>query len=632
VEERRTSFDPGGLILGDGRRLDLFAAELHYWRVQPSAWGACLRAVKALGFEIVSTYVPWSVHERAPGRYDFGGGKDLGGFLDACQREGLFAIVKPGPHVNAELTGFGYPERVLADPDMQARTARGTPMWMPAPPRMFPVPSYAAPRFQAAASEWLAAVGAIVAPRRFPDGPVVAAQVDNEMQSFFRLGAFDGDYHEGALAWWREESGAAEAPRGWADDLSGALAWVRFKERYGERALGWVAAAMEAGGFGGLARYHNAPPSEPHLTNLPRLGRGAGGPAGLDFYLTASAYHRVRRRALYLGGTGDPLPFAPEVGLGGPPWLPPMTAADQAAVTLGVLAGGARAMTFFMVVDRERWYGAPVGGDGALRPPAEWLRTLLATLRKVGWTGLRRRAPVALVLGRAESRAATATSLADPLTPVVTELLDLGPGGAAELGRDPAAVAHRRWFAALERALAAAAVPYDIVDEDAADRLAGYRAVLAPTIERIDRHLLATLRTLAAGGTTVVLGPGRPSRDELDRPLDDASLPRPCGLLDAAALDDDDALIDAVLALAGELDADFIAEGQPVDCSLFEDQSGVPRVLLVGNRDGSAGEARVALPAGVRLGDPFGGAAPVRGGVATVALVPHGVRLFTVEH
>ena len=105
----RSELTERGLRLAGGREVDFFTAEMHYWRVPRAAWGACLAAVKELGFEIVSTYVPWSVHETAPGRYDWSAGRDLVGFLAEVEKAGLLAVLKPGPHINAELTHFGFP-------------------------------------------------------------------------------------------------------------------------------------------------------------------------------------------------------------------------------------------------------------------------------------------------------------------------------------------------------------------------------------------------------------------------------------------------------------------------------------------------------------------------------------------
>ena len=61
---------------------------------------------------------------------------------------GLAVVLRPGPHVNAELTSFGMPDHVLADPACQARSASGSPVWMPSPPRAWPLPSYASTVFR----------------------------------------------------------------------------------------------------------------------------------------------------------------------------------------------------------------------------------------------------------------------------------------------------------------------------------------------------------------------------------------------------------------------------------------------------------------------------------------------------
>src|SRR5271155_5829928 len=61
-----------GLDLGGGEVLPLWAGAMHYWRPPRHEWGAGLEAMRAMGLRLVDTYVPWGVHERAPGDYDFG--------------------------------------------------------------------------------------------------------------------------------------------------------------------------------------------------------------------------------------------------------------------------------------------------------------------------------------------------------------------------------------------------------------------------------------------------------------------------------------------------------------------------------------------------------------------------------
>jgi beta-galactosidase len=320
--------------------------------------------------------------------------------------------------------------------------------------------------------------------------------------------------------------------------------------------------------------------------------------------------------------------------VGGPPWLPPMSAADQQQVTGGVLAGGCRGLCFFMVVDRERWYGAPVDVRGELRPPAAWLSNLLAALRSLNWTRLRRRARAAVVMSRAESRFAIASSLVDPLSPVVTELVarGLGPGGAAELARDPSAALHRRWIAAVIAALDAEGIPFALLDEEAPEEAWSQQTLLvAPTLDRVDRALWRRLREAAERGAQVIAGPARPTRDEIDQPLgEDARIPRRLGLMRPDSIEDIAGLAADLASAAGG--AGDWRLGPPLHLSLFEDSSGVARAAAVGNPGPRAARAQLDAPGAAELRDVETGERLVAdGGRIAVDVAPFAVRLFAVS-
>ena len=167
---KRTWFDEHGIADGT-RTLPFFAGAMHYWRVPRGRWPLCLRAMHDQGFTIVETYVPWRVHQPVhdePAKLD-----DLAAFLEAAQAAGLSVVLRPGPHVNAELTSFGIPDWVLGEAACQARTAHDTPAWLPVPPRAFPIPSYASAAFHAHVRAWYAAVAEVVKP--FLGAPVVGS-------------------------------------------------------------------------------------------------------------------------------------------------------------------------------------------------------------------------------------------------------------------------------------------------------------------------------------------------------------------------------------------------------------------------------------------------------------------------
>jgi beta-galactosidase len=635
---RRTWFDERGLIvprLADspggvaGKALPFYAGAMHYWRVDPARWAACLRAIHTLGLTIVETYVPWRVHEPEHGERAWQDERDLARFLEAARAAGLAVVLRPGPHVNAELTSFGIPDWVLADPDCQARTAHGTPAWLPVPPRAFPIPSYASKKLHELVRGWYAQVAEVVQP--FLGDPVVAIGVDNEAQLFFRAGAYDLDYHPDAIAWWHEEHHDLEPPRAW-DPARAELCvqWVRWKDAYVARALGAFARMLDDVGLGDLARFHNLPPGHYQLYDLRRIQAQIDGPVGIDAYTPRKLFPELRWRAAALAGNAKPLPLAPEVGVGFFPWFPPLDATDDPTRErdhlLTLLASGVRGFNLFMAVERDRYYGAAISAQGQVESHAAWIRPLVAALAEVDWPSLRRAAPIALVDVRADLHVALASSALDPMTPVLADVLGLGPGGAAELALDGAAITARRWQTAVCRALELAQVPFAIVDETAsADELARYRAVIAPTGERISDVLWTTLCELAeTRRAVVVIGPTVP-----DRPH-----PRRMGKLKAGSLDDLTGLADDLAALAGDAsEAWRIDRPEHVHASAFHAPDGRVRVVFVLS-DAPRGVSAVLLadPGAKALRDGITGERlRIEHGRATVPVEPRGVRMLVVE-
>ncbi len=639
---RRTWFDDRGLAIGtrEGtRQLPFFAGSMHYWRVEPARWAACLRAIHDLGLTIVETPVPWRIHELAPGRFDWQGPCDLGKFLEAARAAGLAVVLRPGPCVNAELNGFGIPDHVLSDPSCQARTSRGTPAWLPTPPRAWPVPSYASAAFHQRVRSWYAAVASVIEPQLAPDGPVVALGVDHEAQLAFRLGAYDLDYHPDAVAWWHQASGVTgDPPRAWdPDDAARCVSWVRFKDQYIARALGELAHMLDDAGLGYVARFHSLPPTHDGLYAIRPIQAAIDGPVGIGLFASRSGFAELRRRSVALVSNAIPVPIAFHAAVGSFPWFPPLDAGDdrdrERDQLLSALAGGIRGFNVAMAVERERYHGSAITSEGKLEPHADWIGALIATLAEIEWTSLRRIAPIALISTRADARFGLATNVIDPVTPVLAELLDLGPGGAAELGTDLSAITARRWFAAITSALELAQVPYAIVEESVTeDELAGYHAVVVPTLERVDRVLWQRLRNLAdARRTIVVIGPGTPSRDELGQPLDEPG-PRRTGKIRAASLDDIPGLADDLAALAGELsDAWQIERPDEVRALAFRDPTGAVKVVFVASDADKPVQAVLLAGPARSLRDPFTSSQiSIVDGRATLAMSPRGVRMLVV--
>ena len=107
----------------------LYAGSVHYWRLEPSDWRPALDRPRSSGSASSTPTCRGACTRSRPGEADFGENdprRDVVAFLRLAHELGLYAIVRPGPHINAELTYFGIPERIVWDPECQARSPQTT--------------------------------------------------------------------------------------------------------------------------------------------------------------------------------------------------------------------------------------------------------------------------------------------------------------------------------------------------------------------------------------------------------------------------------------------------------------------------------------------------------------------------
>lgn len=105
----------------NGKRILFFGGEFHYFRTPPELWEDRIRKMKLGGCNFLSTYVPWNFHEPVEGKMLWTGDRDLGRFLDLCEKYGLYVILKPGPYICAEWDFGGFPDWLLSK-DIEMRT------------------------------------------------------------------------------------------------------------------------------------------------------------------------------------------------------------------------------------------------------------------------------------------------------------------------------------------------------------------------------------------------------------------------------------------------------------------------------------------------------------------------------
>jgi beta-galactosidase len=201
------------LIVGK-EEYHLFSAEMHYFRVNKRYWSICFERIRKAGFRILSTRVPWNLHEERIGDFDFTGEtnhtKDLVVFLELAREFGLKVILHPGPYIGSDWRDGGYPDFLHKSPEMLARDPNGEPVaialrtvgqseeeW-----ERQSVFSPLHPRFLNHVKRFLGALTDLIKSYVYPKGPIILVRLDNLFSSLRpdrfpeNLSPFGSDYNE----------------------------------------------------------------------------------------------------------------------------------------------------------------------------------------------------------------------------------------------------------------------------------------------------------------------------------------------------------------------------------------------------------------------------------------------------
>lgn len=538
----------------DGQEIPVYSGAIHYWRIEKNLWPQTLDRVQELGFGMVETYIPWSVHEITPGSFDWGtrdARKDVEAFMRLCEERGLWLLVRPGPLINAELTGFGFPEWVLLDPCVQARTALGS-LHLDAaagfhPPHQFPVPSYASEAFYAYVEQWFAAVCPIIARHLAPAGCIVGVQSDNETCYLFHDRAYATDYSEASLALYRnflqqryisiEELSEAyhhtyrtfeevQPPRDCEvqqrTDMARHVDWVMYKEYQIRRAVARIARMLREHGIHGVPIFHDVafqfrtPLDIAKMEQEPEIDW-----VGMNLYRAKESHRGAIQSMRYLSGTTR-LPFVPEFGCG--IWshhaVTP-TPGEHEFITVLAFMYGLKALNFYMLVERERWQGCPITRHGTLRPEyATFYKEWLAFAQAYQLWSMRRAPEVLVLLNFDLGRyAALASSLHFAhvdlyALPRALFQVDLDLNLRWDIAHEADDRRHDNWLGSVFQRLEMRQIDYDIADTHVdLPRLSRYPLVFVPMVDFMDAEDQAHLLAYAEQGGQLVIGPGLPYLD-----------------------------------------------------------------------------------------------------------------------
>ncbi|MCE1198802.1 MAG: beta-galactosidase [Marinilabiliales bacterium] len=109
-------------FLLDGKPFRMISAEMHYPRIPRECWKSRMQAAKAMGINVIGTYVFWNLHEPQKGKFDFAGNNDIAAFVRTAAEEGLWVILRPSPYVCAEWEFGGYPYWLQNEPGLVVRS------------------------------------------------------------------------------------------------------------------------------------------------------------------------------------------------------------------------------------------------------------------------------------------------------------------------------------------------------------------------------------------------------------------------------------------------------------------------------------------------------------------------------
>ena len=404
-----------------------FAAEIHYFRVSKRFWSICFERIKKAGFRIISTCVPWNLHEISLNNFDFIGEsdprRDLVVFLELAREFGLKVILRAGPYIGAEWQNGGYPQFIFDNHDILARDSQNKLVEMINRVKVKPgyVPSYRHPEFERHVKRYVYALSRVIKNYIYPKGPVILLQLENDLSFGHNYDPFQADYSEHAMnnlfpeflrkkyqdiqklnQEWKEKHknfDEVKAPKTLKIKLSHHLIkyfdWIEFREQLlGSylRSLRELFVSFEVSASFFVNVFWNRNFSSPlnwHLLDKDEIFAGVD--VGMkawqgvaDSYL---ALHRHLRHfvacahfpwgsCLQNGCWSD----SPEHEK---KYLPVNSELTQFTL-VSSLSAGIKGFTNYMFVERDHWYGSPLGNDGAIQSSYDLIKKFNLIAAQVG--------------------------------------------------------------------------------------------------------------------------------------------------------------------------------------------------------------------------------------------------------
>jgi len=398
-----------------------FSVEMHYFRVDKRYWSVCFERIKRAGFRIISTAIPWNLHQDKNKDIDFNGfqdpRKDLIVFLELAREFGFKVILRPGPWNAGQWPNGGIPQFVLNDKTLLALDAQDNTIQLE---DMAGVPggklvSYLHPHFQHFLKNYFKNLIETTRNYIHPRGPVFLIEFDFETSFCHKTGPLEADYNEYVIkteyptflenkygeiknlnAVYKKkykEFTDVEPPRDFKDadfkNMPIIFDWFEFKEWYLSEFLTGLEELFKSYTvmplfFRSLYFDHECPLPAFSLSPSGEVEHLVGAsvfPDGSTFDLMQKARY-MRTMTDFAWSTsfisGNMTTSASESEK-----MLPITDGRRRFFAAAGLAGGFKGMNHYMFVNRDHWYGAPVGNDGTILPGFEIIKSFNVAIPKM---------------------------------------------------------------------------------------------------------------------------------------------------------------------------------------------------------------------------------------------------------
>jgi len=507
-----------------------FSVEMHYFRIDKRYWSICFERIKRAGFRIISTAVPWNVHQDEQKHFDFSGvtdpSKDLIVFLELAREFGFKVILRPGPMVDGQLVNGGLPKFVFSDLKAFARDASGQEKKLPSDCGVDGgyLPSYLHNTFQFHVKNFFKSFIETTKNYVHPRGPIFMVELDYET-SFGRLLEPDSaDYNPDVLAQYyppfleslygdikklnaayREKNTGwetVEPPRKFTNleskQFVKAVDWMKFRQHILTTFLEtledvFTAYTVEPLIFrslyfapGGLLPAFNLVPED----RSPFLGANVF-PGGSYFDLSIRARflkseYGFAYATSFVSGAAAEDPKREEM-------IAPILAEQRRFYLTASLASGFKGLNHYMFVDRDHWHGAPLHNDGTISDGYRVAKDCNIAVTEVGLENMESVEHVAVVGNRLYDWMKSICS--DKAFPYVPRLLDDSTTGFC-------------------RDLMRLKINFGVRENRVWETLKSYRLVFLPSTEVMAERDQEAIIDLVKSGVAVVLCGLIPRYDE----------------------------------------------------------------------------------------------------------------------